>query len=114
MRCILTLLLLSVAFGCTTPGPPADDASAAAPAAGIDADLLADLRFRFTDLEATGPMVYESTGPYRVVAVAEDAIELVGFDPLNLRPTYTTLLLDGERIWARVRIGEHRFLTRVR
>ncbi|MGI9591320.1 MAG: hypothetical protein ACR2P8_08125, partial [Myxococcota bacterium] len=108
------LLLLVTTLGCAGARPPEAEPDAAARAAGLDADLLADLRFRFTDPEAVGPVVYESTGPYRIVAVAEDTIELIGFDPLNLRPTYTTLLLDGERIWARVRIGERRFLTRVR
>ena len=114
MRCVLFLGLLLAAFGCATPGVPVDDPHAASQEAGIDPGLLADLHFRFTDFEASDSGVYESTGPYRVLSVREDAIELIGFDPLNLLPTYTTLLLDGEQIWARVRIGEQRFLTRVR
>jgi hypothetical protein len=108
------MLLLIPLLGCATARPPVDEPGAVVRESGIDPALLADLRFRFSDPGATGPTVFESTGPYQVVAVAEDAIELVGLDPLNLGPTHTTLLLDGERIWARVRIGGQTFLTRVR
>lgn len=91
---------------------------AAAGASGVsDAvleDLLSELSLRFTDPEDPFAEIYESSGPFEVVAVSAQRIELAGFDRRHLEPTRTILHLDGDRVWVTVQIGERSFASRIR
>jgi hypothetical protein len=110
---MLRALLLSVALGlgcAASLGRPALDADG--PGSLLGAADLGDLSIAFYDPQTF--QQFSAQGPFRVIAAEGNGIELEGYDPAHARPANVTLFAARGGLWARLRVDEREFLTRLR
>lgn len=78
---------------------------------GLDASVFSALQFSFAD-PGTGA-IYRIAGPYRVLRSAPEAVELEGLGYDYSGASRLLLFVHADALWARARIGDKEFLTRV-